>query len=216
MAGIRRRRRRPPTKKKALTLKMVERIVVAIPDDLRGLRDVALITAAYWGCLRRSEVVQLDVADLEFEPEGVRVRVNHSKTDQAGVGVELALPRVGGPLCAATALKTWVDASGVSEHLFSPIDRWGRVRDRRLTAQAVALILKQRSSAVGLDASVIAGHSTRRGFISEAARAGVPELEIARQSRHRSVAVLRGYVEHANLWTQSAAVQLARSRRRDE
>ena len=35
----------------------------------------------------------LDVADLTFEPEGVRVRIRRSKTDQEGQGQEIALPR---------------------------------------------------------------------------------------------------------------------------
>ena len=42
----------------------------AIPADLRGLRDRALLLVGWAAALRRSELVALEVADLGFEPEG--------------------------------------------------------------------------------------------------------------------------------------------------
>jgi site-specific recombinase XerD len=58
----------------------------AAPDGLKGLRDRALLMLGFGGAFRRSELVALDVADVEFSDEGVRVTIRRSKTDQEGAG----------------------------------------------------------------------------------------------------------------------------------
>lgn len=209
LAGIRRGDERGPLKKKAIRITALKKIVEALPDNVQGIRDRAVITCAWWGALRRSEVVALDCDDLDFEPEGVRVHIRHSKGDQEGEGAEVALPSTGCPVSPVSALRAWIDASGVTEHLFAPVDRWGTIRGRRLTGQSVALILKRAAERAGMDARVVAGHSARRGFITEAAAANVAEHVIAKQSRHRSVATLRGYVDSGSIWS-GAAAQVAR------
>jgi hypothetical protein len=40
----------------------------------------------------RSEFVALEVADLAFEPEGVVLRIQRSKTDREGAGATVAVP----------------------------------------------------------------------------------------------------------------------------
>ena len=44
----------------------------------------------------------------------------------------------------------------------------------------------------------------RRGFCTEAARAGAAERDIARTTGHSSMAVLRGYIEAGTLFEQCA------------
>ena len=58
----------------------------AIPSANRaGLRDRALLLLGWTGVLRRSELVTLDLADVRETPEGVRVWIGRSKTDQEGI-----------------------------------------------------------------------------------------------------------------------------------
>jgi len=64
----------------------------SIPDTRRGKRDHALLAFDFAGAFRRSELVALEVADLAFEPDGVRVQIRRSKTDQEGQGQEIAIP----------------------------------------------------------------------------------------------------------------------------
>jgi hypothetical protein len=45
------------------------------------------------GAFRRSELVALPVADLVDAPDGLRVMIRRSKTDQEGEGQEIAIPR---------------------------------------------------------------------------------------------------------------------------
>jgi hypothetical protein len=55
----------------------------------------------------------------------------------------------------------------------------------RLSDRDVARVVK----AAGYDPDSYAGHSLRSGFITSAARAGVPEAQIQIQSRHKSLPV---------------------------
>jgi site-specific recombinase XerD len=55
---------------------MADRIIaMAPPEDgsLTALRDRALLLLGFAGAFRRSELVALDVADIEEVPEGLRV-----------------------------------------------------------------------------------------------------------------------------------------------
>ena len=61
---------------------MVRDVLRAIAgEDLRAVRDRALLAFGLASCLRRSELVALRLDDLSREPEGLRVRVRRSKTD---------------------------------------------------------------------------------------------------------------------------------------
>jgi integrase len=57
------------------------------PDTLAGQRDRALLALGFAGAFRRSELVALEVADLAETPDGLRVTIRRSKTDQ-GQGAE--------------------------------------------------------------------------------------------------------------------------------
>ena len=53
----------------------------ATGGSLRALRDRAIILVGFAGAFRRSEVVALDVEDLEEAPEGLWITIRRSKTD---------------------------------------------------------------------------------------------------------------------------------------
>jgi integrase len=56
-----------------------------------GLRDRTLLLVGFGGALRRSELVALDVADIEETEPGLLVKIRGSKTDQERVGVAIAI-----------------------------------------------------------------------------------------------------------------------------
>ena len=73
-------------------------------DGLRGLRDRALLLLGFAGAFRRSELIALDVNDLEFCKDGLLVTIRKSKSDQEGDGTTIAIAR-GSGACPVSALR---------------------------------------------------------------------------------------------------------------
>jgi len=209
MAGIRRELRTAPTKKAPATLGQIRKMVAALPDTLAGKRDKALLLVGFAGAFRRSELVDVDVADVRLNGKAV-ITVKRSKTDQEGKGQVKVIPTLADKTtCPVEALKAWLSASHIkSGAVFRQVDKWGNVREARLSAQSVALIVKAAAERAGLEPRQFAGHSLRSGFITEAAGAGVESRDIMAQTGHKSEAVMRGYIQDAGLGA-SAAVKAA-------
>lgn len=208
-AGIRRAHGTAPAQKAAATSEIIRDLVrvVAREDGVRALRDRALVLIGFAAALRRSELVALDIADIQFRAEGVVLRLRRSKTDQDGAGAEVAIPcGVSELTCPVRALQAWIEAAGITTGaVFISITKAGRVTDNRLSDRDVARVVKRLAELAGHDPAAFAGHSLRAGFATTAARAGVPEAEIMRQTRHRSIAVMRGYVRRGGLFLDNAA-----------
>ncbi|MHC2109140.1 site-specific integrase [Methylobacterium sp. CM6246] len=171
-------------------------------------RDRALLALGFAGAFRRSELVALDVADLVEDPEGLRVRVRRSKTDQEGRGLEKAIPH-GWFIRPVALVREWLSAAGIVQGpVFRPVSRSGNVRGThkteealatpRLTTHAVADIIKRYCTAAGLDASAFGARSLRAGYITTAAQRGVDLARIMDQSGHRDPRTVVGYIRRAN------------------
>ena len=83
--------------------------------------------------------------------------------------------------------------------MFRAIDRFGRVGRTALDAQSVNAILKKRCLAAGLDPDRYSAHGLRSGYLTEAARQGVPIQAAMRQSCHRSVQQAAEYYNEADI-----------------
>jgi site-specific recombinase XerC len=144
LSGIRRTIGAAPVRKRAATAD----IVIAMSPtatSLRALRNRAIILLGFAGAFRRSELVALNVEDLEEAPEGMLVTLRRSKTDQEGLGRRVAIPR-GEIACPVKALRGWLDAAGITEGaIFRRIfnKRAQRITDRGLAPRNVAAIVKQ-------------------------------------------------------------------------
>lgn len=204
MSGIRRTIGTAARRKAPVTLDDLRAMVRATGDDLRGLRDRALLLVGWAGAFRRSELAGLDVEDIHVN--GVlKVHLKRSKTDQEGAGSVKVIPATGGDLCPIAALRAWLDAASIrSGAVFRSIDRWGHVRGARLTDRDIARIVKRIAEAAGLDPRQFSGHSLRAGFITQAASAGVPEWKIQEVSGHKSAQVLRRYIRDAGVGQMDA------------
>jgi site-specific recombinase XerD len=171
--------------------------------SLASLRDKALLLLGFAGAFRRSELVALDVADIEESAEGIRVTIRGGKTDQERTGSIVAIVR-GSVACPVEALKAWLNAANVCEGaIFRRVNKAGKLGDR-LTAQSVALIVKACAKRAGLDPKSFSGHSLRSGFLTSAARRGASVFKMMDISRHRSVDTLSGYVRDAELFRDHA------------
>jgi len=211
MRGIRRNWAQPPVKKTAAIDDDVKKMVDAVdPQSRKGLRDRALLLFGFAGAFRRSELVALNTWNLEERDEGFKVTVEQSKTDQEGQGQVIAiLKKPGSPYCPVQALKDWLVVADIERGaLFRRMFRYDKVGAQRLTAQSVALVIKELAYRVGLNPANYAGHSLRSGFLTSAARARASVFKMADQSRHKSLDVLREYVRAEDLFEDNAGADL--------
>lgn len=173
---------------------------------IKGIRDRALLLVGFAGAFRRSELVSLTVANLEMAKQGMVVQLLRSKTDQEGHGRKIAIPYARGSVCAVHALQEWLGASGITTGLiFRGVTRHGKISDDGLTAQSVAIVVKERAKAVGLDPAKYSGHSLRAGLVTSAIQAGVSSWKVRAQTGHTSDAMLARYVRDFNLFIDNAA-----------
>ena len=197
LRGARKRLRDQPVgRKSALKLEDLEQMLKRIPNTHAGRRDRAVLLLGLAGALRRSELVALQGEDITHTGEGILVRIRASKTDQTGKGFTIPIARGDrDSLCAVRALENWRAASGIHNGpLFVQVRKGDHITDRQLSDKAVALIIKARAQAVGLDPELLAGHSLRAGGITQARRNGHDEGEIAKLSGHKNIAILRTYL----------------------
>lgn len=205
LAGIRRAKGTRQKRKRPAVTDEVRAMVDALPPTLRGRRDRALLLLGFAGGFRRSELVALDVADVEETAAGLVVTIQRSKTDQEGAGREVGIP-YGGRHCPVRALQTWLAAANITAGpLFRRFDRQGRLLPLRLSDKGVARVVQRQAAAVGLDPTLYGGHSLRAGLATAAAAAGKSERTIMAQTGHKSTEMVRRYIRLGELFRDNAA-----------
>lgn len=188
----------------ALTRSRLERLLVTCRNDLRGVRDRAVLSFAWAsGGRRRSEVANARMEHLERTSEtSYLYRLGHSKTDQSG---RAAASDPGKPLMgpAAEALSAWLEASGVREGpIFRRVVR-GKATEP-LSAQAIYRMVKQRAKVAGLKGE-FGAHSLRSGFVTEAGNQLVPLAEVMQLTGHKNVATALRYYQTGAVGQSKAA-----------
>ena len=154
------------------TADVMKQVLALCPDTLAGKRDRALLALGFAGAFRRSELVALQVEDLVETPDGLRVTIRRSKTDQEGQGAEVPILR-GTRLRPVAAVQDWLAAAGITKGpVFREVKKGQRVQAVALNAPSVAAIVQRYAALAGLDAAGFAGHSLRSGFLTSGAEAG--------------------------------------------
>jgi len=224
LAGITREHGVAPRRKAALTIELLREALSAIDNGtLQGIRNRAILLLGFAAALRRSEIVALNVEDLEFDERGLTVHIRSSKTDQEGRGEAIAIPVAPDrAVCAVEAVRHWLEGARIAEDLPGALFRSfalprGRkaepaLQDRRLRDRELARIVQKAAAEAGLDGD-FAAHSLRAGFITSAAVRGVAEVNIQRISRHKSTEVLRAYVRHATRFDEAPLTEILETRK---
>ncbi len=102
------------------------------------------------------------------------------------------------------AVRAWLDASGIiSGPLFRSLTPQRVVTERRLDGRDVANLVRRLAKRARLDGD-FSGHSLRSGFVTSAAQAHVSLDNIMRTTRHKSLAVLQGYIRRADAFDAPA------------
>jgi len=161
LQGIKRAKGSAPIAKAAAVTTIIRAMAETLDDGLKGKRDRALSLLGCDGAFRRSELVGLTVATVQFTNDGVVIKLPHSKTDQEGMGETKGIPYGSTPAtCPVRALRAWLDAAGiVAGPIFRPINRWGQIQAKPLTGYAVAELFTQLTERVGYDRAAFSSHS---------------------------------------------------------
>jgi integrase len=205
LAGIRRTHSVRPQKKRPLTVPMLRDMVEAMAPTLRGRRDKALLVLCFAGAFRRSEVAALELRQVEWVAEGLKIHLDKSKGNQEGEQEVVAVLR-GTDLCPVQALKEWIAAADLIEGpLFRKITKSGRLGTLAVNDRFVADLVKWYLFRAGYDHEQFSAHSLRSGFLTAAAANRASLLSLQRVSRHRRVETLMGYVDQAEAFVGHAA-----------
>jgi integrase len=209
MKGIRRTLGTAPAQKSPTLTGEIRAMIAATDEGLIGQRDRGLILLGFSGAFRRSELVALEVRDLDFTRDGLIVLLRRSKTDQEGTGRRVAVRYGARPdTCPVRTLQSWLELAAITTGpVFRAINRHGQVR-AGLTPQSVALIVKRLCQRAGLDPAQYAGHSLRAGHATSAAINGASECSIMAQTGHRSVQMVRRYIRDGSLFRENSAGKL--------
>ena len=202
LLGIKRLKGSNQKAKKPILINDLKQIIDVITKlnikETRKKRDKALILIGFAGGFRRSELVALEIDDIEFVREGVKIFVKRSKTDQSGEGMTKAIPSFDSTLyCPVLHLQDWMaEGKSINRKIFPISDK------------SVALIIKKYANLAGLDGSRYAGHSLRSGFATSTAESGAEERNIMAMTGHKTTQMVRRYIKEANLFKNNALNKL--------
>ena len=175
-------------------LKLIVNFINKEKNEKNKLKYKALILIGFSGGFRRSELVDIDYEDLDFVPEGVKIFVKKSKTDQSGEGMTKGIPYFSNSeYCPVVSLKKWIHISKIET---------GKIFD--ISDKNVALIIKKYTALAGLDAKKYSGHSLRSGFATSVAELGAEERSIMAMTGHKTTQMVRRYIKEANLFKNNA------------
>lgn len=183
----------------AITKDILQKMLLATGQDLRGIRDRALLQVAYDTLCRRSELVDLMAQDIVENVSTAQqkiclsIKLRKSKTDQNGQGKWLHLSELG-----SAALQEWLIASGISEGpIFRGINRGNKIGEKLACGQ-IARIYKKIANKAKLNCDTIksiSGHSMRVGAAQDLLREGVSLPNIMNRGRWSKTDTVMRYVE---------------------
>ena len=208
--GIKRRKGSVQKGKKPLLINYLKKLINVIDDnrdeEIKKLRDRTIILIGFSGGFRRNELVSLDYDDLDFVPEGVKINLKRSKTDQFGEGSLKGLPYFdNSKYCPVLSVQKYIEKSNISAGaLFRRFKKGSILSKNRLTDQTVAILIKKYLQLAGIDNKNYSGHSLRSGFATSAAESGAEERSIMAMTGHKSTEMVRRYIKEANLFKNNA------------
>jgi len=155
--------------------------------DPKGLRDKAIIHLLYDLALRRSEVVGLDLDDVDVDQGTLRI---------LGKG-RLQKETLSLPTRTLKVLKDWIEARGDSQGpLFVNFHHNANLNGKRLTPDGLYYIVKHLGTKTG---QKVRPHGLRHTSISEAVRKtqaiGMDVTKVLKFSRHKNLNTLQVYID---------------------
>jgi len=177
---------------------LLDKMVAATDNSLRGIRDKAILLLAYDSLCRRSELVSLEFEDVLINEKdaGVKLKLQKSKTDPHGTGKWLYLS-----FETQIAIKNWLEASDIrSGKLLRGISVNGKISDN-LTSSQIGRIYKKIARTLKTDPDtirMISSHSIRIGAAQDLLLTGKSIPEIMNRGRWTKTDTVMRYIENIN------------------
>jgi integrase len=150
----------------------------------KGRRDAAILAVLVGGGLRRSEVAAVTFEHIQRREERWVI------ADLRGKGGRIRTVPI--PLWVYACIESWATIASLRHgRIFRALDKRGRVRSDRLSAQAVFTILKAYASGLGLS---VAPHDMRRTWARLARNGDAPLEQIQLSLGHASVVTTELYL----------------------
>lgn len=194
LEGIKRENGTRHEPKRALLLQVLPSLIGKIDHTtLMGTRDKAILLLGFALASRRSELVGINIEDLDVNDFGMDVKIQESKNNHEDLIKGVVFTN--NEFCPVKATQEWIKASEItSGALFRSIDRHGNVKGR-LSDKSVALILKKYIGELDMDVNDFAGHSLRSGLSTSAAMMGMTEIAIMKQTGYKTKEMVNRYVQ---------------------
>ncbi len=174
---------------------LLDKMIAATDNSLRGIRDKAILLVAYDSLCRRSELVSLAFEDLTINNQdgSLKLKLRKSKIDPHGIGKNLYLSNK-----AQKALQEWIDKSLVSSgKIFRAINRTGRIKESLNSAQ-INRIYKRLAELSEVNPSIIkniSGHSMRVGAAQDLLSTGATLPTLMNRGRWKKIDTVMRYTE---------------------
>ncbi len=183
---------RPPkvekTLPRAIAPETIERLLAEPAKDYtpKALRDKALLEVLYATGMRVSEVVNLDVGDVDTNTDTITCAAGSHRRRMVPIYTQ-----------AVDALKRYL-ANGRAALMQGQDERalFLNHRGRRLTRQGLWLIIREYVSAIGI-VEAVTPHALRQSFASHLLNAGVNLQEVQQRMGHASTTTTQAYRNRA-------------------
>lgn len=206
METAKRIRSKPKQKKDVISTELLKSLCDSYGkcDDVIQLRDLCMITLAYAGFLRFSELSNLCCNDITFNSDHIVLNIRKSKTDIYRRGNEVLIAKGESSACPYSMLQRYMSAAGLSvqsdDYLFKPAFRSKRTSSLIKTNKSISytrakecIVNKLKSVAPDLK---LGTHTLRASGASAAANAsGVSDRCLKRHGRWKTDIAKDGYID---------------------
>lgn len=178
-------------KKDYLTSTQAKAILESVErDNLKGLRDYAILTLMFTGGLRTIEVSRADISDLRVVGDTTVLFVQ-------GKGKEEKTDFVKIPFQVEKAIRDYLKVrktSDVNEPLFSSTsnNNYGR----RLSTRSISGMVKQRLKMAGYNSDRLSAHSFRHTAVTLSLLGGQSLQEVQQFARHVNITTTQIYAHN--------------------
>jgi len=191
-----------------ITAPILEKMLCATSNNIRGIRDRALLLLAYDSMCRRSELVSLRITDIQIDElencTQMKVRLRKSKTDQELQGKWIFLTQR-----SADAITLWLNQSKLRDgFLFRGINNAIDIT-QELKSSQINRIYKHLAKEANLPKEIIdhiSGHSMRVGVAQDLLRSGASMPMIMNKGRWSKTDTVMRYLENTSSFLIGSAL----------